>query len=296
VVTKVAIVTDTTACVPREMVEKYGIELVPVEFIFGDKVYRDGIDMSPAEFYARLRQAKKLPTTSGSLPEPFLEAYRRASQRVSNILCITISSKFSVMFNSARLAMEMAKEALPNVVIELLDCGTAAAGQGLVVLAAARAAALGKSLAEVVDTARSVMQRVNLFATLDTLHYLVKGGRVPKAAAFVGSLLKIKPIFTVTDGEAHAVTTARTNPGAVRRILEIMEQKIVKGQPLHVAVMHADAQDRAVALSNEIASRFDCTELFITEFTPVMGVHTGPGVVGVAFYSGGLKVFTNLAL
>ncbi len=283
---KVAIVTDTTACVPREQVEEYAIELVPVDLIFGDKVYRDGIDISPAQFYTLLRQAKKLPTTSGSLPGPFLEAYRKASQRASSILCITISSKLSGMFNSARVAIEMGKEALPDVVIEVLECTTAAAGQGLVVLAAAKAAASGKSLAEVTDTAKSLMQQVNLFATLDTLHYLVKGGRVPKAAALASSLLKIKPIFTVSGGDAYPVTNVRTNPGAIKRILKIMGQKVVKGQPLHVAVMHADALDRAKELMAEISSRFDCTELFITEFTPVMGVHTGPGVVGVAFYSG----------
>jgi DegV family protein with EDD domain len=285
-INKVAIVTDTIACIPKEQVEKYGIEVVPIQVIFGDKVYRDGIDISPAEFYARLRQAKKLPTTSGSVPGPYLEAYRKASQRASSILCVTLSAKFSGMFNSARLATEMAKKALPGVVIELLDCGTAAAAQGLVVLAAARAAASRKSLTEVVETARSVMTRVNLFATLDTLHYLVKGGRVPKAAALASSLLKIKPIFTITKGEAQPVTNPRTTPGAMKRLLKLMEQKIVKGQPLHVAVMHADALEKAIALRNQISSQFDCAELFITEFTPVMGVHTGPGVIGIAFYSG----------
>ena len=283
---KVAIVTDSTACVPREQVEKYGIELVPIGLVFGDKVYRDGIDISPAEFYALLRQVKKLPTTSGSLPGPFLEAYHEASQRASGILCITESSKFSGMCNSARVAMEMSKETLPNIDIEVLECTTAAAGQGLVVLAAAKAAVSGKSLIEVIDTAKSVMPRVNLFAYLDTLHYLVKGGRVPKAAALASSLLQIKPIFTVSDGDAYPVTNARTNPGAMKSILKIMEQKVVKGQPLHVAVMHADALNRAEALRNQISSQFDCAELFITEFTPVMGAHTGPGVIGVAFYSG----------
>jgi len=281
---KVAIVTDTTACIPREQIEGYAIELVPIDIIFGDKVYRDGIDISPAEFYVLLRQAEKLPTTSGSLPGPFLEAYRKASQRASSILCITLPTKLSGMCNSARLAIEMAKEALPNVAIEVLECSTAAAGQGLVTLAAAKAATLGKSLAEVADAAKGVMQRVNLFATLDTLYYLVKGGRVPKAAALASSLLKIKPIFTISDGDAHPVTNARTNPGAMKRILKLMEQEVVKGQPLQVAVMHADALNRAEELMAEISSRFDCTELFITEFTPVMGVHTGPGVIGVAFY------------
>ena len=283
---KVAVVTDSVACIPREQVEKYGIEVVPVQVIFGDKVYRDGIDISPSQFYALLRQAEKLPTTAASLPGSLLEAYRKASQRAPSILCITLSAKLSGMFNSARLAMEMVKEALPNVTIELLDCGTAAAAEGLVVLAAARAAALGRSLTGVIDKARSVMQRVNLLATLDTLYYLVKGGRVPKAAHWASSLLQIKPILTIHEGEVHPLTNPRTTAGAMKHILKMMEQKVVKGQPLHVAVMHADTLDEAIALRNQISSRFNCVELFITEFTPVMGAHTGPGVVGVAFYSG----------
>ncbi len=283
---KVAIVTDTTACVPRGQVEEYGIELVPLDIIFGDKVYRDGVDITPGEFYTLLKKAKKPPTTSGALPAPFLNAYTKASQRASSILCITISAKFSGMFNSARIAMKMAKETLPNVAIEVIECTTAAVGQGLVALKAAKEAAAGKSLTEVVDTVKSVMHRVNLFATLDTLYYLVKGGRVPKAAALASSLLKIKPIFTVRNGEARPVTNVRTNPGAIKHLLKIMEQKVIEGRPLHAAVMHADALDRATDLRDQISSQFDCAELFITEFTPVMGVHSGPGVVGVAFYSG----------
>jgi len=283
---KVAIVTDTTACIPREQVEKYDIEVVPIQLIFENRTYRDGIDISPTEFYALLRRAKKLPTTSSSSPGPYLEAYQQASKLAPNVLCITLSAKFSGIFNSARLAMEMAKTTLPNVVIEVLDSGTAAAAQGLVVLAAARAAASGQNLAEVMATARRVMSKVNLFATLDTLHYLARSGRVPQAAALVNSLLKIKPIFTLNHAEARTVALPRTIPSAIKRMLKIMEQKASKDQPLHVAVMHADALDQAIALKNRISSQFDCAELFITEFTPVMGVHTGPGLLGVAFYSG----------
>ncbi len=283
---KVAIVTDTTACIPKEQVEKYGIEVVPIELVFGNKVYRDGIDISPTEFYALLRQAEKLPTTAGCLPGPYLEAYRKASEEATGILCIAESSKFSGMFNSARVAIEMAKKDTPNVAIEVLECSTAAAGMGLVTLAAARAAAKGENLAEVVGTARGVMRRVSLFATLDTLHYLVKGGRVPKAAGLVNSFLQIKPVFTVSEGDAHTVALPRSTPGAMKCILKLMGQRVIKGQPLHVAVMHADVLNEAIALRNRVSSQFDCTELFITEFTPVMGVHTGPGVIGVAFYSG----------
>ena len=121
---------------------------------------------------------------------------------------------------------------------------------------------------------------------LDTLLYLVRGGRVPRVAAFAGSLLKIKPILSIDHGEAHVVGGARSEMGGIGRMLTMMEQKVVKGKPLHVAVMRADSPEKAGIFASEISSRFDCTELFITEFTPVMGVHTGPGVIGVAFYSG----------
>ncbi len=281
----VAVVTDTTACIPQEMVKEYGIELVPIEVIFDDRVYRDGIDITPAEFYAKLRQTEKLPTTSGSLPGPYLEAYRRASQRADGIVCITESSKFSGMFNSARLAVEMAKEELPGVAVEVLECSSAAAGQGLVALAAARAAASGKNLAGVVEVVKELMHRVHLFAALDTLHYLVKGGRVPQAAALVNSILGIKPVFSVNGGEAHTVALPRSTKSAMKRILKLMMKKVGKGQPVHAAVMHADALEQARVLRDQISSRFNCVELFITEFTPVMGVHTGPGVIGAAFYS-----------
>jgi DegV family protein with EDD domain len=283
---QVAIVTDTTACIPPEQVERYDIEVVPMAFIFGDKVYRDGVDMSPTEFYSLLRQVKKPPTTSHPSPAQFLDAYREASRKAPNILCVTISSHFSSSLNSAKLATQMAKETLPNTVIEVLECATAAAGQGLVALAAAKAATSGKNLDEVTATAKNIMERVNLFATLDTLRYLVKSGRVPQAAALVNSLLRIKPIFSLNHSEAHTVALPRTIPNAMKRILKMMEQRVVKGKQLHVAIMHADALDKAIELREQISSRFDCAELFVTEFTPVMGVHTGPGLVGVAFYSG----------
>ena len=283
---KVAIITDSSACIPQELVEKYGIQLVPMNVIFGAQTYEDGIDITPSEFYNLLRQAKELPATSHSSPGAHLEAYRRASLRADNILCITLSSKFSGQFNSARVAMEMAKDSLPDVTIKVLDCGSAAAAQGLVVLAAARAAASGQSLTGVIKTANSVAKGVSLLAMVDTLDYLVKGGHVRRAAALASSMLRIKPIFTLNEGDARPVTNARTTLGAIKRMVKLMGQKIVAGQPLHVAVMHADALDEALVLRDQISSRFDCTELLITEFTPVMGVHIGPGLIGIAFYCG----------
>jgi DegV family protein with EDD domain len=237
---KVAIVTDTTACVPQEQVAALGIEVVPVPLIIDGKTYRDGIDITPTEFYTMLRKAKKMPTTSSSSPGPYLEAFRNASRKGKSIICFTEPSKFSAMFNSASTAVQMARNDLPGVPIEVMECGTAAAGQGLVAMAAARAAAEDKTMAEVQQLAGNVMGKINLFATLDTLHYLVNSGRVPQAAALVNSILNIKPIFTLNHNDAHTVALPRTMKSAINRMLKLMAAA-AKNQPLHVAVMHADA-------------------------------------------------------
>jgi len=281
---KVAIVTDTTACVPREQVARYDIEVVPVQLIIEGKTYRDGIDITPTEFYNILRQSKNLPTTSSSSPNPYLKAYRNASQKAQSILCLTEPAKFSAMFDSARVAMDTARDTLRNVVIDVLECTTAAAGQGLVTLAAARAAAMDKPIEEVKEVARNIMSKVNLYATLDTLTYLVRSGRVPQAAALVNSLLSIKPIFSLNHADAHTVALPRTMKSAINRMLKLMDSSVARGQSLHVSVMHADALAEAITLRDRITSQFDCEEIYVTEFTPVMGVHTGPGLIGVAFY------------
>jgi DegV family protein with EDD domain len=281
---KVAIVTDTTACVPPEQVSKYNIEVVPVPLIIDEKAYRDGIDITPTEFYAMLRKAKKTPTTSSSSLGPYLEAFRSASFKAESILCLTEPSRFSAMYDSACNALQTAKTTLRNVAIEVVECTTAAAGQGLVALAAARAAALDKPLAEVKEIAGQVMEKVNLYATLNTLQYLARSGRVPQAAALVNSILSIKPVFTLNHSGAHTVALPRTMKSAIDRMLKFMEKKAVKGQQLHVAVMHADDMEEAVTLKDRIVSQFECREIYVTEFTPVMGVHTGPGLIGIAFY------------
>ena len=280
---KVAIVTDTTACIPQEQVGRYNIEVVPVQLNFEDRSYRDGIDITPKEFYLMLREAKKMPTTSSSSPAPYLEAYRNASQKGRSILCFTEPAKFSAMFNAANVAREIARNVLPGVTIEVIECTTAAAGQGLVTLSAARAADQDKTLEEVMATAHGIMPGISLYATLDTLRYLVRSGRVPQAAALLNSVLNIKPVFTLNHADARTVALPRSTKSAMNRILKFMDKEAGE-KSLHVAVMHADALENATELHNHIRDRFQCEELFITEFTPVMGVHTGPGLIGVAFY------------
>jgi DegV family protein with EDD domain len=280
----VAIVTDTTACVPPEQVSRYNIEVVPIQLIIDNRTYRDGVDINPSEFYALLRQARKTPTTASAAPESYLEAYRRASLKAPSILCLTEPSKFSAMLNAARIAADMARGTLQGTTIDIIDGTTAAAGLGLVTLAAARTAAENEPLKKVEETARNIMSKVTLIATLDTLQYLAKSGRVPQAAAMVNHILNIKPIFSLNHADAHTVGLPRTMKSAINRMLKLMKSLAKKGQPLHVAVMHADALEQAEAFKNKISAQFECREIFITEFTPVMGVHTGPGLIGVAFY------------
>lgn len=280
----VAIVTDTTACVPPERVAELGIEIVPVQLIIDGKSYRDGIDITPAEFYAMLRKIKKTPTTSSSSPEPYRNAFLNASQKARGILCLTEPAKFSAMYDSARVAADAVRMDVKDITIDVVECTTAAAGLGLVVLAAARAAALDKTFGEVKKTAMDVMSRVKLYATVDTLQYLARSGRVPQAAALVNSILNIKPVFTL-DTDPHTVSLPRTMKSALENIMKQIEPEAAGGRPLRVAVMHADSPEMAAEFKERIAGRFNCREIYVTEFTPVMGVHTGPGLIGAAFYA-----------
>jgi DegV family protein with EDD domain len=282
---RVAIITDSAACVPRELAEKYGIRVVPINVIFEGKVYRDGVDITPEEVYSLLKGAKRLPTTASPPPGVYLETYREASKESDSILCISLSSGLSSVFESAWQAKEMAKEELPGVAIEAIDCRTAAGGQAFVVTEAARAAASGHSLSEVIEVAKSVMAKVNVIVILDTLYYLAKGGRIPKAAAWAGSFFDIKPIIEVAKGEATLLARARTKPRGVEHLMRIMRERVGLEKPLHVIVMHANAWHEAEKLKDRVVSEFDCSELYTAEFTPVMGVHAGPGLLGLAFYA-----------
>jgi len=280
---RVAVVTDSIACLPKELVERYGIYIIPITINFGDEIYRDGIDITPSEVYRLLRKAKKLPTTSSPPPGAYLEAYRQLSQHSDSILCITMPQQISMGFDSAQQARELMKAERPGILIEILDCQTAAGGQGFVTLAAAQAASSGTDLGQVLEAAQRVMRRVDVVAAMDTLYYLAKGGRVPRAAAWIASILSIKPILGIRGGDIGLRERARTKPKALKRLLEIMREEVGQ-KPVHVIVFHSDVLDEAERLKDQILAQFDCVEIFITDFTPTMGVHTGPGTLGIAFY------------
>lgn len=280
---KVAIVTDSVACLPRELVEQYGIKIVPVNLYFGDKVYRDWVDITPSQAYELFLKDPTAFKTSGINPVDCLEAYRQVSNDSNGVLCVTISSKLSMVYNSALKAKERAGDELPKNSIGVVDSQTATAAEGFVALAAARVAAGGKSLAEVVKAAEEVRDKVCVVALMDTIRYVYRSGRIPKIASVAGSMLSIKPVLTISSGAVRFKGAVRSREHGIERVLKITRDRVGQS-PVHMAVMHAYAPDDAEQLKERVSSEFNCVELWITEFSPVMGYACGTGTLGVAFY------------
>jgi len=281
---KVAIVVDSIACLTREMVEQYGVTILPLNFYFGGKIYRDWVDVTPSEAYELFLKDPDSFKTSSVSPGECLEVYREVSKRAENILCITVSSKISAVYNAALEAKEQVKDELPQTSIEVLDSQTCAAAEGFIALAAARAAAEGKSLAEVVKAAEEMRNKVSFFIFLDTIRHVYRSGRIPKIASQAGSILNIKPLLTTSSGVLHFVGVARSKKGGGERLLKMMRDRVGLS-PVHVAVTHAYALDEAEKLKERISSEFNCAELWVTEFSPLMGYACGTGTLGIAFYS-----------
>ncbi|MBI2856261.1 MAG: DegV family protein [Chloroflexi bacterium] len=280
---KVALACDSAVCLPPELVEELRLHVVPLELSIDGRTYLDGVDISPVEFYSRLPRLGSLPTTSAPSPASFITAFSEAASHGDSVLCLTLLSAVSATYNVAVAAAEMAQDAFPDAHIEVMDTGTAAGGEGLVVLAAARAASGGADLTEVKAEAQRVMQRVNLVAFLDTLQYLWKGGRVPRIAAWAGSILRVKPLLELGQGEIRPLERPRTRRRAMERLVALVRERAGEG-PIRANVMHAVALDDALALKEGLLRQLDCVEVLVSEFTPVMGTHTGPGLLGIAFY------------
>ncbi len=275
--------TDSVSCLPGELIEKYGIRIVPISFLINGKAFRDGVDITSREVYEFLATSPTLPTTTSPAPGEFLEAFRELSARADGILCVTICSEISMMYNSAMQAKEMAAGTLPHLAIEVVDSQTAGGAEGFVAIEAARAAVAGASLEEARQRAEEMIPRVNMLAVLDTLQYLAKAGRIPRIAAWGSSALKIKPILTFSKDGIKLLERSRTKPRALDRLLQIMDER-TKGRPVHVNVMHANVPNEALELKERIEKRFNCIESYVTDFAPTMGVQAGPGVVALAFY------------
>jgi DegV family protein with EDD domain len=283
---RVAIVADSTACLTKEQVEQYGITIAPIPISFQGKIYRDWVDITPSQAYQLFLKDPESFKTAGASPGIFLEAYREASKQAKNILCVTLSAKLSGAYDAAKQAIDEVKKELPQLYVEVVDSKTVTASEGLVALAGARVAEAGKSLAEVVTAAEEMRERVIFLALVDTIRHVYRTGRIPKIAAVAGSMLSIKPILAIspkTSGVVHFIGAVRSRERGIDKMLKIMRSRV--GQRLvHVAVMHAYAPDEAEKLKERVSSEFNCAELWVTEFSPVMGYATGTGTLGLAFY------------
>jgi DegV family protein with EDD domain len=280
---KVAVITDSIACLTKELVEQYKIRIVPITLYFNNNSYRDWVDITPDEAYELFLKDPDAFRTSGSNPLEWIEACRTASRETDSVVCITLSSKLSVVYNSVLDVKRRLEDEIPGLSIEVVDSHTVTASEGFVALAAARAAEEGKSLPEVVKAAEEKRDRVGLVAFLDTIRHIYRTGRIPKMAALAGSVLNIRPVLTVSGGVVRFMGVVRSRERGIRRLLKTMRDQVGKN-PVHVAVMHAFAQKEGEELKERVASEFNCVELWLTGFSPVMGYATGTGTLGLAFY------------
>jgi DegV family protein with EDD domain len=280
---KVALVTDSAASLPASLREQYDIEVVPLTLVFEDRSYPDSAETN-GHFYQALKSARRPPTTTSASPGTYMEAFRRAAAKAPSVLCITVSSRFSSTFDAATKGAQMLRDEQPNVAIEVLDSQSATMAEGFVVIEAARTAAGGADLPEVVAHAREVISRVGILAVIDTLEYLARGGRVPRIAAWASAALSVKPIIELRQQDIHLVTRLRTRRRALAQLVPIMEQRGLRGEKLHLCVQHTNALEEAQQLAQEATNTLHPAEVEISEFTLVMGAHTGPGLLGLAYY------------
>jgi DegV family protein with EDD domain len=280
---RTAVVTDSSACLPPRLEGDLGIVTVPLGLLIGDDVHPDG-SLSPAELFRLADEAKRPVRTTSPAPAQFLAAYRQASDAgADDVLCLTLSARFSGTYESAVTARGLAAEELPGFDVRVVDTGGLATAHGFAVLAAARSLADGASPHAAAEKALQVAGRARLVGLLGTTRYLARGGRVPWIVHWAAQLLRIRPLLAFAEGRARSIGRVRTEEKGLARLLEYVKEH-TSGGALRAAVMHTDAPEAAKRLSEALCRELAPAELLQTDFTSVMAVHTGPGFVGLAFY------------
>lgn len=282
---RVAVITDSTCCLPAQLVTQHSIRVVPLLICIGGKCFRDNVDITPKDVYQFMRRDGDLPTTSVPTPDDFCKTYLEVCKESEALVCITLTGLQSKTFETAVLGKKMADEVLPGAAIEVIDSRAVSGALGFIVLEAARAADRGASLKEVREVVLKTTSRVNFLAMVDTLHFLARTGRIARAAAWAGSILNMKPVLehSTLVGETTPFARPRSKAKAVELMLQTIAERMGDSE-IHVLVHHADEPEEGESMRSEIARRFKCAEIYLTEFTPIMGVHAGPGVLAVAFW------------
>jgi DegV family protein with EDD domain len=277
----IAIVTDSTANLQAEWGARYGIQVVPLKIHWGDETFLDGVDITPREFFARLSRSRFLPITSQPSSLDFLQVFERLDAAVEGVIVPLISSGISGTVGTAQLAASQ----FTRLPVEVIDTRITSMGTVLVIRAAIRAIEQGLPLREVKRIAASAAERMHTYFAVDTLKYLHRGGRINTATRFLGSALDIKPILYFNDeGKIDALERARTKKNALKRLIDLTEEQ-ARGRPLHVGIVHGDAPETAEEFRAEVERRLEVQDIFIVELSPVIGVHVGPGAIGIASYA-----------
>ncbi len=276
----IAIVTDSTVNLPDSYIKEYSITVAPQIVIWDGETYEDGISIHAKEFYERLKTSRTSPTTSQVSQITMKDIFERLLAQGNDILCITVSSKLSGTMNSAVQAKEMFPAGAP---IELVNSYGASLALGFQVLQAARAVQNGASMKEtkaLLDRARS---NTGAFFVVETLDYLHRGGRIGNAAHLLGTALNLKPILQLKNGMIEAAAKVRTQKKAIERMYTLLEKELAHSRQNRLGILHANATFEAELVMKECQQRFTPNEIMITEVSPVIGTHTGPGTVGIAF-------------
>jgi len=272
----VKIVTDSVADLPSQVVNELGITIVPLNVRFGEEAYRDGIDLTAEQFYDRLMHSQTLPVTSVPSPGTFAEAYDKLAEETDEIMAIILSSKLSGTYEVALQSIGLMKK---KCRVEVIDSQWAVMAQGFIVMKAAKVAQAGASLDEAIDVARKTILRVDMHAAFDTLEYLKRGGRIGKAQAFLGSILRGNPLITLKDGVVEPAGRTRSRAKAIDRLYDFaMSYSHIE----EIAVEDAACPDDAELLVGRFSSEFPKERIYRSKTTPVIGTHTGPGLLLVA--------------
>lgn len=277
---RVAIVTDSTGNLPDDYVREHHITVVPLLVIWDGRTYRDGIEMSPQAFYERLATSRTLPTTSQPSAGAFKEAFQEAGKAYRDIVAVHIAESLSGTIASAKAAVEM----LPDLNIQIVDSRSASMGLGFCVMEAVRAAEAGASAQEVAEAARRLVPKIQVLLTPATLEFLYRGGRIGGAAHLIGTALDIKPILALVQGRVEVLERVRTRRKALDRLAELVQQR-AGNRPTHLAVLYTGQPDEAAELRERLKRSLHTVEDYFFIGPPTIGAHTGPGTVGVIFYT-----------
>lgn len=275
----IGIVVDSCCDLPKAILEKFDIKVVPANINIGKCSYEDGVDMTREDLYRKMEEGI-IPTTSAPAPGKFLEAYRELEERARTILSIHATSKLSAIYQTAVLARSM----VPEIDIRVIDSLSVSMGTGFLALAAARASEAGKTVQEILAIIEDVKARMNVFATVETLKYLQLSGRVSSLQGLFASLLDVKPILAIRDGLIEAVGKVRSRARSLEQLLEFTQEVVRGAETISVAIAHAYTPKDAEWLKERVETILTCKEVFVVEVTPALAALGGPGLIGVVSY------------